>query len=617
MASNSDSSEYALKALAEQVFGTKVVNILKDKKMTYRDIWETSSPTTQCGNTIGDAVDGVSICWLCGFAIDMSIDAFKPECEHVLPVGQALLFLDLYKHSIHKGDLSKELSKMLKLEYRWSHSVCNRIKSDTNFLGFNSKGIPIILEGVIREYLAEIYSKSDDLKILVGRGRSARDWNESRLADISKQLNHISKFINEKTTGLLLLSGVAALFEPENIASSLRTTITPEKIEVVPKIQTLTVAFNRNEFKKLRYFIEYKSNLTSQIKQVTNQLSTTMGFKLKEKDKDTAFILSLRKKYDLKRTADYDEALKEHLLAIVRDNLIAPFENVMNSNEFKGLYLTYSNYITPNKLTTDLFNPFLLELIYMCLLCLVNNEISKNVKLNGALDSDIEAIQQIWVTKCKDEYYKLFFCRMTELYITNGVISTNIIKCVMRVDCSTTPTNLDKISKLDFFNEVPVVKRSTNANKVMAPKNTTGPLLRPRIITDANANTSKALVPRAPNANTSKAIVPRAPTANTSKALVPRAPNANTSKALVPRAPNANTSKAIVPRAPTANASKAPSCSVCPTTQPCPAVPSCPNAKSSTSKTMLEQLLEEVEKERGSTVFGGSRKRRNVNFNLY
>jgi hypothetical protein len=32
---------------------------------------------------------------------------------------------------------------------------------------------------------------------------------------------------------------------------------------------------------------------------------------------------------------------------------------------------------------------------------------------------------------------------------------------------------------------------------------------------------------------------------------------------------------------------------------------------------MLEQLLEEVEKERGSTVFGGSRKRRNVNFNLY
>jgi hypothetical protein len=566
MTSTSDSSEYALKALAEQIFGTKVVDILKDKKMTYRDIWETSSPTTQCGNTIGDAVDGVSICWLCGFAIDMSIDAFKPECEHVLPVGQALVFLDLYKHSIHKGDISKELSQMLKLEYRWSHSVCNRIKSDTNFLGFNSKGAPIILEDVIRAYLSEIYTKSDDLKSLVGKGKSAKDWNESRLADISKQLNSISKFINEKSTGLLLLSGVASLFEPENIASSLRTTITPEKIEAVPKIQTLTVAFNRNEFKKLRYFIEYKSNLTSQIKQVTNQLSNTMGFKIKEKDKDAVFILELRKKYDLKRTADHVEALKEHLLAIVRDHLIAPFEKVMNSNEFKGLYLTYSYYSTPNKLTTDLFNPFLLELIYMCLLCLVNNEISKNPKLNGALNAEIEAIQQVWVTKCKEDYYKLFFCRMTELYITNGVISNDIIKCVMRVDCSTTPTDLDKISKSAFFDEIPVVKIPITAPMApMAPKN--------------------SMVPRAPNS--SRAIVPVKP----------------------------NSSKAIVPVKP--NSSKAPSCPVCPTTQACPAVPSCPNAKSNTSKTMLDQLLEEVERERGSTVFGGNRKRRNVKFNLY
>jgi hypothetical protein len=559
MASSSNSSEYALKALAEQIFGTKVVDILKDKKMTYRDIWETSSPTTQCGNTIGDAVDGVSICWLCGFAIDMSIDAFKPECEHVLPVGQALVFLDLYKHSVHKGDISKELAQMLKLEYRWSHSVCNRIKSDTNFLGFNSKGAPIILEGVITNYLSEIYSKSDDLKSLVGRGKSVNDWNKSRLADISKQLNSISKFINEKTTGLLLLSGVAALFEPENIASSLRTTITPEKVEAVPKIQTLTVAFNRNEFKKLRYFIEYRSNLTSQIKQVTNQLSTTMGFRLKEKDKDSAFILELRRKYSLKRTADYDEALKEHLISIVKDSLIGPFENVMNSNEFKGLYLTYSYYITPNKFTTDLFNPFILELIYMCLLCLVNNEISRNPKLNGALNDDIEAIQKVWVNKCKDDYYKLFFCRMTELYITHGVISKDIIKCVIRVDCSTTPTELDKLSKLAFSDEIPIVKIPIFAP--MPPKNS---------------------------------IV-----SNSSKTLVPRAPNS---------------SKAIVP---SANASKAPACPVCPTTKPCPAVPSCPNATSSTTKSMLDQLLEEVEKERGSTVFGGSRKRRNVNFNLY
>ena len=83
----------------------------------------------------------------------------------------------------------------------------------------------------------------------------------------------------------------------------------------------------------------------------------------------------------------------------------------------------------------------------------------------------------------------------------------------MRVDCSTTPTELDKISKLAFFNEIPAVKIPIAAP--MAP------------------NTSKAIVPRAPNS--SKA--PSCPVCPTTQACpaVPSCPNAksNTSKTML------------------------------------------------------------------------------------
>ena len=574
MANNS--GEFGLKKLAEQIFGTKVVEILKTKRMTYRDIWELSNPTTQCGNIIGSSVDGVSECWLCGFLINSKIPALSPECEHVLPVGQALLFLDLYKHSVHKGTLSKDLETMLKLEYRWAHSLCNRTKSDINFLGFDDKGQPVILDVVIRKYLRDLYdNKSDDIKKMVGRGKSVDDWTKARIADIHKQLHDIITHINKKTTGLLLLSGVASLFEPENIATSLRDIITPEKVEVVPNVDTLTAAFDENELKKLVYFIEYKSNLTHQISHVVKQLSLTIGTKLEKRDTDSKFILALRDKYNLRRTAGYDEAVSEELLTIVKENLIVPFERVMETDIFRGLYLTYSAYKTGVKNTLDLFNPFMLELIYMCLLCILDNQISRNSKLNGALDIDIEAIQRIWIAKCEEDYYKLFFCRMTELYINEGVISKSIIKCVIRVSCSNTDTKLANVAKLDFSKKpvVPVAPKVSSAAAAAAAKG-------------SNAAAS-------------------APVSKNAAASAPVSKNTN----LVTKSTNAPNKNTNLTNKSTNSASKSgPSCPVCPSQQTCPAVPNCPQA-TKTEKTLLQQLLDEVNKERASpSMFGGKRK---------
>ena len=103
---------------------------------TARDWWEPSNPTTQCGNVIGKW-DNNTLCYICGLKLEVDdVKEFPPECEHILPVYQGSLLLDLYKASVDKKNISPEH----KLEYAWSHRCCNQIKSDTSFLTTKRKG---------------------------------------------------------------------------------------------------------------------------------------------------------------------------------------------------------------------------------------------------------------------------------------------------------------------------------------------------------------------------------------------------------------------------------------------------------------------------------------------
>ena len=106
------------------------------KFITARDWWEPSNPTTQCGNVIGKW-DNNTPCYICGLKlIDDNVKEFPPECEHILPVYQGSLLLELYKASVDKKNISPEHN----LEYAWSHRCCNQIKSDTSFLTTKRKG---------------------------------------------------------------------------------------------------------------------------------------------------------------------------------------------------------------------------------------------------------------------------------------------------------------------------------------------------------------------------------------------------------------------------------------------------------------------------------------------
>lgn len=98
---------------------------------TSRDIFEISEVDDQCQATLGPVVPGETPCWICGMPIfwlkpdlvDGDKNGHSPECEHILPIAQAALFLQLY-------DKSNVASDLYHLEYAWSHKTCNQTKND-------------------------------------------------------------------------------------------------------------------------------------------------------------------------------------------------------------------------------------------------------------------------------------------------------------------------------------------------------------------------------------------------------------------------------------------------------------------------------------------------------
>ena len=138
------------------------------RKGALRDFFEPSTPVTQCNNTILP-VNDTSICWICetqiyggeGYGFE-----FNPECEHVFPVMQALCFTGLYSAGIYeslkdqeddqgrnRGDLYKE---ELTREYRWSHRICNQVKSNAHFIIIEPEGKFGIEVRFIKELLYRI-----------------------------------------------------------------------------------------------------------------------------------------------------------------------------------------------------------------------------------------------------------------------------------------------------------------------------------------------------------------------------------------------------------------------------------------------------------------------------
>lgn len=115
------------------LFPEKAVTVWTEVlKKNCRDIYEPGGVESQCNNSIGKVKD-TDKCYICGFDFDDKIDGLQPTCEHILPIIQAIFFLDLYRGS-EKGKHTPEQMDILRKEYAWAHRCCNYVKGDSSFL---------------------------------------------------------------------------------------------------------------------------------------------------------------------------------------------------------------------------------------------------------------------------------------------------------------------------------------------------------------------------------------------------------------------------------------------------------------------------------------------------
>lgn len=117
----------SLTEIAEMVFGKPAVDALKGSDMTVRSIYEHTSCDTQCNRVLPD--EKGKGCWICGLPFVKE----PGQCEHILPIIQAVMYLGLYRN---KEDLSDEArASRMQLEYAWAHEKCNLIKLDDVYIG--------------------------------------------------------------------------------------------------------------------------------------------------------------------------------------------------------------------------------------------------------------------------------------------------------------------------------------------------------------------------------------------------------------------------------------------------------------------------------------------------
>ena len=227
------------------------------RKTFARKWWERAGVPQQCENVIGRFDTGVTTCYICGFPITTI-----PECEHVLPVFKAAMYLHLYRDdykTLFQQDKTKQnfgidikdsndnpiddslkqiLKKELGLEYKWAHRCCNQIKGETDFIKYENGSFQLdyhttvdILNRIISSSKSDVNNKREDgicydpdlyerLKIIDTKDKKKK-WIAKRI-DILQSVNNgvpdgvissITEYLNENkgkmSEGIFMLSALS------------------------------------------------------------------------------------------------------------------------------------------------------------------------------------------------------------------------------------------------------------------------------------------------------------------------------------------------------------------------------------------------------------------------
>lgn len=218
--------EKGLAALTRQVIHSNVIEP--------RKCWEVSTPTTQCNSIIGPFEDNTP-CYICGMEIKKAIelskenanadyiagDGLNPECEHILPISEAIIYLGLESPQFRKNPWY--IRDILKYEYAWSHRTCNQVKSDTSFV-VKRKNTDLYVVDIIglKTLLTKIWNttRSDSIdfkKSLKTRYGNIESFKKARIGSsnngpVIEQFQTICDYLNSfNAPNLVLLAGVCGI----------------------------------------------------------------------------------------------------------------------------------------------------------------------------------------------------------------------------------------------------------------------------------------------------------------------------------------------------------------------------------------------------------------------
>jgi hypothetical protein len=160
-----------------------------------RGILEVLNPDPQCEAT----VDAKKVCWICGNPLRWETveEEAKPQCEHILPISDALFHLNLYQNRSSISTLGKYDVEILKLEYLWAHACCNLSKQNLRYIATDVNGKYIVNDDGINTTIDRIkknYGTFDCQAIFQSKG--GPKYAKLTLERITKYIEPIVETIN-------------------------------------------------------------------------------------------------------------------------------------------------------------------------------------------------------------------------------------------------------------------------------------------------------------------------------------------------------------------------------------------------------------------------------------
>jgi hypothetical protein len=248
--------------LTKAIGSRRLQSILTKEKLTARKVYKQSSDVAQCTAVLGAIVYGTTRCWICGLAIKANTTAkHAAECEHILPIKDAVIYLEL-----HSKDTAG--NKLTKLGYGWSHTTCNQEKStmspmDTKNVTQGGQYIQVYkvnpdpIENVLGDIFDTTLTYNDTLKEdLVAKYHTKANFIRERTEAMTKKYQNIIDAISggdrHGHASLVTLAGLASSLHPSALnprfAKSLYSSLKGFKPTVGSRKKLGTVAeSNENE----------------------------------------------------------------------------------------------------------------------------------------------------------------------------------------------------------------------------------------------------------------------------------------------------------------------------------------------------------------------------------